>query len=191
MKTFTPGIIVYEFITKNGQQAVIRYPQFSDVEAITEYANILSTEDTYVTLSGEQLSLEEEQKYLEDEFHKIEDGDGVMLICTVDGNLVGNCSITRNQRGRKRSFHLGIFGISIHKDYRGQGLGLELAKATIDEAKLNIDGLKIITLSVYKPNTSAVEMYKKLGFIEYGMLPEGTAYKDEYIDKILMYKKVI
>ncbi len=86
MKTSTPGIIVHEFITKNGQQAVIRYPQFSDVEAITEYANILSTEDTYVTLSGEQLSLEEEQKYLEDEFHKIEDGDGVMLICTVDGN---------------------------------------------------------------------------------------------------------
>ncbi len=191
MKTFTPGIIVHEFITKNGQQATIRYPQLSDVEAMTEYVNTLSAEDIYVSLSGEQFTQEEEQAYLEDQFHKVEDGDGVILVCTVNGNLVGNCSITRNQRSRKRSFHLGIFGISLHKEYRGQGLGFELAKATIDEAKLNIDGLKIITLSVYKPNTSAFEMYKKLGFIEYGMLPEGTAYKDGFIDKILMYKKII
>lgn len=191
MKTFTPGIIVHEFITKNGQQATIRYPQPSDVSALMEYANTISLEDTYITLSGEQFSLEEEQAYLDDVFHKVEDGDGVMLLCTVNGNLVGCSSVMRNQRDKKRSLHLGIFGISIHKNYRSQGLGAELAKATIDEAKLNIDGLKIITLSVYKPNTSAHELYKKLGFVEYGVLPEGVAYKDGYIDKILMYKKVI
>lgn len=191
MKTFTPGVVIHEFITKNGQQATIRYPQSSDVQAMTEYANILSAEDTYVVLSGEQLSLEEEHAYLDDEFHKIEDGDGVLLLCTVDGNLVGISGVTRNQRGRKRSLHLGIFGISIHKDYRGQGLGHELAKTTIDEARINIDGLRIVTLSVYKPNTSAYEMYKKLGFIEYGVLPEGVAYKGGYIDKVLMYKKVV
>jgi RimJ/RimL family protein N-acetyltransferase len=190
MKNFTPGVIVHEFITKNGEEAVIRYPQPSDVGAMTEYANTLSAEDSYVTLSGEQFSLEQEQSFLDDEFHKIEDGDGVLLICSVEGTMVGICGITRNQRGRKRSLHLGIFGISIHKNYRGQGLGFELAKATIDEAKLNIDGLKIVTLSVYKPNTAAYEMYKKLGFIEYGMLPEGVIYKDGYLDKILMCKKV-
>jgi RimJ/RimL family protein N-acetyltransferase len=190
MNTFTPGIIIHEFLTKNGDQATIRYPQRADVQAVMEYANILSAEDTYVTLSGEKLSLEEEQSYLDDEFHKIEDGDGVMLLCTIDGNLVGNCSITRNQRGRKRSLHLGIFGISMHKDYRGQGLGYELAKATIDDAKLNIDGLEIITLSVYSANRKAHELYKKLGFVDYGMLPRGVLFKGGYLDKILMYKRV-
>ncbi|HRN70699.1 MAG TPA: GNAT family N-acetyltransferase [Candidatus Woesebacteria bacterium] len=189
MKTFTPGIIVHEFITKNGRQATIRYPQLSDIESMTEYVNTLSAEDIYVSLSGEQFTPEEEQAYLEDQFHKIEDGDGVILVCTVDGNLAGICDVTRNQRS-KRSMHLGIFGISLHKEYRGQGLGRELAQATIYEAKLNIDGLKIITLSVYKPNTSAHELYKKLGFVEYGLLPEGTIYKDEFIDKILMYLTV-
>jgi RimJ/RimL family protein N-acetyltransferase len=157
---------------------------------MTVYANTLSTEDTYVTLSGEHLTVEEEHAFLTDELHNIEAGEGVLLECFVEGNLVGICGISRNQRGRKRSHHLGIFGISIHKDYRGQGLGSELAKTTIKEAILNIQGLRIITLSVYKPNKQAHDLYTKLGFVDYGMLPEGTFYKDGYIDKILMYKKI-
>lgn len=190
MKNYAPGIIVHEFITRYGETATIRYPQMSDVHEMTEYVNTLSAEDIYVSLSGEQLSLEEEQSYLEDEFHKMEDGDGVKLICTINGEMAGICDVHRNQSSRRRSQHIGIFGISLKKIFRSQGIGFELAKTTIDQAKLNIDNLRIITLTVYKPNEQAQKLYKKLGFIEYGELPGGTWYKDSYIDEIQMYLKV-
>ncbi len=189
MKTFIPGVIVHEFITKYGEKAIIRFPQSSDVAAMTTYINTISLEDTYISLSGEQLSLQEEQTYLIDQFHKMEDGNAVLLLCIINGDLVGVCGINRNQTSRRRSQHIGIFGISL-KEYRNQGIGYELAKATVDQAKMNIDNLRIITLTVYKPNERAYHLYKKLGFIEYGVLPEGTRYKDGYIDEIQMYLKV-
>lgn len=190
MKNYAPGIIVHEFITRNGETATIRFPQQSDVGAMKEYVNRLSSEDVYIVLSGEQLSLEEEQKFLDDQFQKMENGDGTMLFCTINGDIVGICEVNRDQSKRKRSQHIGIFGISLKKEFRGQGIGYELAKTTIDVAKLNIDNLRIITLSVYKPNAQAHQLYKKLGFIEYGELPRGTWYKDTYIDEIQMYLKV-
>ncbi len=190
MKTYTPGIVVHEFITRYGDTATIRFPQMSDVHAMTDYVNALSAEDIYVSLSGEQLSVEDEQSYLEDQFHKMEDGDSVLLLCTINGDLAGICGITRNQTSRKRSLHIGIFGISLKKEYRSQGLGYELAKTTIDQAKLIIDNLRIITLTVYKPNEQTKALYQKLGFTEYGMLPGGTWYKDMYLDEIYMYLNV-
>lgn len=190
MKNVTPGVIVHEFITNYGETATIRYPQMSDVEAMTEYVNTISAEDIYISLSGEQLSEEEERTYLDDQMHKMEDGDAVLLLCTVNGNIVGICGVNRNQQSRKRSIHIGIFGISLKKEFRGQGIGYELAKTTIDQAQLNIDNLRIITLTVYKPNVQAHKLYQKLGFIEYGVLPEGTKYKEGFIDEIQMYLKV-
>lgn len=190
MQNFTPGVIVHQFLTKNGEEAVIRYPQHSDVEAMAEYINTISREDTYVTVSGEQISIEEETKFLDEQMSKINNGDAVLLLCTVNGNIVGIAGVNRNQASRKRSLHTGIFGISIKFEYRGKRIGYELAKATIDQAKLNIDNLKIITLTVYEPNVKAQLLYEKLGFKEFGILPEGTWYKDTFIDEIYMYLKV-
>lgn len=191
MKNFTPGIIIHQFITANGEEATIRYPQASDVQAMTEYINIISKEDTYVTVSGEEITKEEELQYLEDQFHKIEDGDSVLLLATVNGAIVGISGVTRNQASRRRALHIGVFGISIKNEYRGAGIGYELAKTTIDQAKLNIDNLRLITLTVYEPNIKAQLLYEKLGFKDYGILPGGVWYRDNYIDEISMYLSLI
>jgi len=191
MQNFTPGVTIHRFLTKNGEEAIIRYPEASDVQAMTEYINTISKEDTFIVVSGEQISLEEETKYLEDLMTKMNDGDAVMLLCTVNGTLVGSAAVSRNHSSRRRALHIGIFGISVKAEFRGQGVGYELAKATIDQAKLNIDNLRIITLTVYEPNVKAQLLYEKLGFKEYGVLPGGTWYKDKYIDEISMYLPVV
>ena len=191
MRNFTPGIVVHQFITKNGYEAIIRYPQPSVVEAMTNYINVISSEDTYVTVSGEQISKDEESKFLDEQFEKINNGDGVLLICTINGEIVGISGVTRNQNSRRRALHTGIFGISIKKEFRGQGIGHELAKSVIDQAKMNIDGMRIVTLTVYQPNKQAKQLYEKLGFKEYGYLPQGIWYKDSYIDEISMYLPVM
>ncbi len=191
MKTFTPGVIVHNFIGKNGEDIVIRFPERSDIDELTRYINAVSKEDTFITFSGEQVKKEDEAIYLEDQMTKMDNGDAVLLMATIDGSIIGSAGVNRNESSRRRARHIGIFGISLAKEYRGQGIGYELATCTIQEAKFNIDNLRLITLSVYEPNVYAHRLYKKIGFKDYGRLPGGVWYRDEYVDEIEMYMKIL
>ena len=84
--------------------------------------------------------------------------------------------------------HLGEFGISLSSDIRGQGIGKLLMSLVISEAKKNLK-LKI-NLSCFSSNKIAQHLYQSLGFVEYGRLPKGLFYQDQFIDEILMYKTV-
>ena len=81
-------------------------------------------------------------------------------------------------------------GISLAKDFRGEGIGALLLKLIIDEAIKNLTGLEIISLSVFANNVAGIAMYRKFGFIEYGSLPKGVKLDDTYVDRLLMYKTV-
>lgn len=177
--------------TKNGKEATIRYPTLDDVIEMTQYINDISREDTYITFSGEQITLDEEKIYLLDLLKRIENGDAVNLLCVINGKIVGITGIERKISARRRGSHIGIYGISVKKEYRGYGVGLELSKSVIEEARKRMAGLKIITLSVYKPNEIAFSMYKKLGFVEYGVLPQGISFHGEFVDEVEMYLSVI
>lgn len=190
MTTFIPGAVVKEFTTKKGKNAVIRYPKWEDLEAMTDFINTLSKEDTYIGFSGEQMTLKEEADFLCEIHKKVEFGDMAYLCCEVNGQYVGSSDVTRYEAARKRSRHLGMFGLVIAKDYRGEGIGFELAQATIEEAEKRIEGLKLIGLEVYEQNTPAQELYKKLGFVEQARIPDIIQYKNEYTPGVLMYRKV-
>lgn len=55
---FQPGKIVKTFTSKSGKKIVIRYPQWKDLNQLTEYINKLSAEDTFTTFSGEKITKE-------------------------------------------------------------------------------------------------------------------------------------
>ena len=63
-------------------------------------------------------------------------------------------------------------------------------KELIDESIKKLADLRIIDLEVFGKNIIGKNLYKKLGFIEYGRLPNALKRKGEYDDAILMYKKV-
>ena len=50
--------------------------------------------------------------------------------------------------------------------------------------------LNTVILEVFEPNRNAYRLYQKLGFVEYGHLPEGLSYKNSFVDSLLMYKKI-
>ena len=62
-------------------------------------------------------------------------------------------------------------------------------EAVLKEAK-KLKGLKIIDLGVFGNNPVARNLYKKMGFIEYGNLPKGILHKDKLVDHIYMYKEI-
>jgi len=178
------------FTTKNGVKATIRYPEMSDLANMTSYINKISREDTFITFSGEQLSLNEEKKFLAKTLKQIKTRDKVFLCCFIQDELAGISSVERNLENRIRARHLGKFGLSVAHKYRGAGIGYILSKTTIEESTRKITGLRIIELEVYDINKIAKSLYKKLGFIEVGTMPEAIYYRGDYIGDTIMYLKL-
>lgn len=187
MTSFVPGKEVKTFTTKNGKTAVIRYPLWTDLDQMIAFINKLSFEDTFITFSGETITHDGEMYYLSEMMKSIELKNAVYLACFVDGQLVGTTTIIRDMQSRKRSYHIGIFGITIAKDYREIGIGEVLSRTIIEESKKQIPGLKILSLNVFSPNLRAQSLYKKLGFTQYALLPKGVYYKGDYVDEIKMF----
>lgn len=89
----------------------------------------------------------------------------------------------------KAEKHVGTFGITMAKDFRNKGIGTTLMELVLEEAK-KLKDLKIITLGVFGNNPIAKNLYKKLGFVEYGYLPKGIVHKGKFVDHIYMYKEI-
>ena len=183
-----PGKIIKSFISKSGKEILLRYPSIDDVGILLKYINTISRENTFITMSGEQESLESETKWLQGILAKMSQKDGVHILALHNKELVGTTQVLRDTEGKKRTAHVGHFGLSVKKEYRSDGIGYELAKTVVDRAHVELQ-LQIVTLFVYEPNIKARQLYASVGFKEYGILPAGTFYKDTYVDTILMYKQ--
>lgn len=170
-----------------GKEVIFRYPTKNDLQTIWEYINTLSKERTYISFQGETISLEEEQKYLNSQLERISKHLATLLLAVCDGKVIGISGIDTKDKIEK---HIGVFGISIAKDFRGEGIGSKLMELVIEEANNNLSGLEIITLGVFSINDLAKEIYKKFGFIEYGQLPRGIKLENVYSDHIYMYKSI-
>lgn len=185
-----PGNIIGTFTSKKGNTITFRYPKMEDLDEMTRYINELSKEDTYINFSGEVITKEQETEFLEDSFKQMELNNVVLILAFNDTHMIGISNVNRNIANRTRKQHIGLFGLSLESSYRGEGIGYALAKATIEEAIKTIKNLKIIELDVYGENTVARNVYKKLGFVEYGILPNGLLYRSNYIDDVKMYLEV-
>lgn len=182
------GTVVYQGLSKTGKEIIIRYPTGVDTQVMMDFINVLSLEETYIAFQGEQVTFEEEKKYVEECLKQIEEHKGVKLIALSGGKMVGSSDVTVS--GKKVDGHVGTFGITLAKEYRGEGIGTILMDTVLKESIKEIEGLRIIILGVFSNNERAKHMYEKFGFKEYGNLPKGIAHRGEYVDHIFMYRNV-
>ena len=181
------GKVVFEGLSDKGNKILIRYPTKDDAQIFCDYINILSKEKTFVRFQGEEVSLEDETKYLNTQLDRISKKQTVELIVFCNNKLIGISSIDMKD---KTESHEGVFGISITKEYRGEGIGKKFMQLVLEEAEKNMPQLRIVTLGVFSNNPLAKSMYEKFGFKEHGRLPKGSLHKGEYVDHIYMYKNV-
>lgn len=168
-------------------EILIRHPKSGDAPAMCDYINALSREKTYITWQGEKIKLSDEEKYLNKQLKRFKKKESVQLLLFANGQLAGISSIDLKERIQN---HIGSFGISVAKEFRGKGLGKLLMKHVLDEAVKNLKDLKIITLEVFAENKKAIKMYENFGFKQYGRLPNGNKYKGKFVDDILMNKEI-
>jgi ribosomal protein S18 acetylase RimI-like enzyme len=179
--------IIYQGKTKTGKEIIIRYPNASDVREMLRFINELSDEKTFIRYQGEHETLESETKYLASRLGEIEGKKAVHLLVFSENRLIAAAEIYVLVKTEK---HIGILGITVAKDSRGDGLGKLLMELVVEEAEKEIADLKIVTLEVYATNEVAQALYKKMGFIEYGKLPNGVMRSGIFEDRLMMYKNI-
>lgn len=174
------------FTSKKGKKIIFRPLLVADLSQTLKYVNALSKENTFICLSGEIITPEDEKKFLEAGEKELLEKKSVRIGAFFNNELVGTCDIRRD---RQRAGHVGTLGLMIAKDFRSEGIGRALMEYVIQLGKEYL-GLRMVKLGVFAINEKAKALYQKLGFVEYGKLPKGLLYKGEYIDHLFLYREI-
>jgi len=107
----------------------------------------------------------------------------LFLVAEVEGKIIGFTRCEGNKLSRFR--HKAEFGICILKDYWGYGIGRILLENVLMWAD-NV-GIEKISLTVVEANAKAIELYKRYGFVEEGLLLKDRIHKDgKYYNTVIM-----
>ncbi len=143
---------------------IIRDMVEDDIDAIVEIENeVFSTpwsRESFITEIRENLLA----KYIVAEVDKKAVGYGGIWLILTEGHITN---------------------IAVKERYRGLGIGEQLLNGLITYCMSK--GINSMTLEVRKSNTIAQNLYKKYGFIDYGVRPR--YYSDNNEDAIIMWRK--
>lgn len=109
--------------------------------------------------------------------------NGTTHYVALDGaRVVGWCDIAPKVHPTLR--HSGVLGMGVAATHRGQGLGSQLLRVTMDNAAGR--GLTRIELTVRSDNAPAIELYRRFGFEFEGSCRHFMLVGDQYYDALLM-----
>ena len=154
---------------KDGREGILRNAEEGDGKAVLDIF-LLTHEQTDYLLSypdENTMTAEQEGRFLQ---KKTDSETEIEILAEVDGLVVGLAGIEA-VGSRDKIRHRTEFGISIDRKYWNLGIGTALLNACVDCARQA--GYEQIELSVVAENESAIAMYRKAGFEEYGRNPRG------------------
>ena len=100
-----------------------------------------------------------------------------------DGDVVGWCDVIRKAKRAVYS-HCGTLGIGLLPEFRGQGIGRQLMRTTIEAAWQC--GITRIELTVREHNPNAIALYKSLGFEVEGLQRNAVRIDGQYQNVYVM-----
>lgn len=172
---------------KLGRTIILRNAEASDGDDLIQYLKTSTSESPYLIREPEEVTLTSEQEvsFIQG---RIEDERELMLVATINGELVGNCSLM-GAGPFKRYQHRCDIAIALYQKFCGAGIGEIMMKTVLEVAKKI--GYEQAELEVIADNAAAIKLYKKLGFENYGRFPNHMKYKDgTYADAIWMMKRL-
>jgi GrpB-like predicted nucleotidyltransferase (UPF0157 family)/GNAT superfamily N-acetyltransferase len=164
---------------KSHPKALIRQAKIEDANAIVEAEREIAKEPGYFCSQPSELTLEN----VVNTISAFKDGSGVYLVAEFDGKLIGHAFLKSSHL--QSLSHIGDLNIAVHLGWQKQGIGTKLIQHIIEWAKKSGVIVKI-QLNVRALNSSAISLYKKMGFEEEGRLKNRVKIKDGYIDDIVM-----
>lgn len=172
---------------KNGKMATFRSPVPEDAEQMLAYLRAVAGETPFLLREPEEVTMTPEQEVAFLNGIRQSECD-TMIVCEVEGNLAGNCQLSR--MNRRRTMHRAMVAIALRKPYWNLGIGTAMFGEMLRLAKEQ--GIEQLELEVVEGNTRAMALYEKMGFRVVGAKPnairlkDGTMRKDFYMVKELV-----
>jgi L-phenylalanine/L-methionine N-acetyltransferase len=157
-------------------EIVIRAAELSDADALHDIFNQPNVQANSLQLPWRSLAQRR------DWLARVS-SDGHVLVAEIDGRVVGNLGLHIQSTTRRRD--VASFGMSVHDDFQGRGIGSALMQAMLELAD-NWLGLRRIELEVYADNVRAIHLYEKFGFVVEGTGRQWARRNGELVDALYM-----
>jgi len=171
-----------KFFSKLGKEITLRVQKNADTAALLEYINTLVDENVDI-LMNTHVTLLEEEAYVKECSESMKKEESLHVVAMDGDVLVGKSDVKRESYKER---HIAGFGISLKNGYRSLGIGRRLAEVVLDWAKEHPE-IEKVYLTVFGSNEQAIGLYKKLGFQEFGRMPDGIQSNGKYADRVYMY----
>lgn len=179
-------LIKNTLIDLNGKELLLRNATEDDAEMLIEGLKVVCGETRFLLKETEEitLTLEQEKDFIK---NNNESEDNVFIVGFLDGEYVGNCSLTGKNLTRQK--HRVGMGIALFQKFTGIGIGTVMIGKLIEIAKEK--GYEQLELEVVANNERAIHLYKKMGFEIYGTFKDTMKYPDgTYADEYWMMRKL-
>lgn len=171
---------------RDGEGLLLRSPTGEDSETMLQYLRTVCAETEYLLRTPEECTETEDQEraFLEG---MLASDRQVMLAAFAGERVAGNAQISF--QARQKTCHRAEVAIALTSEYWGRGLGRILLSELIALARER--GVHQVELTVIEGNDRALALYKKLGFVITGEIPDAIrlsdgAYRKEYMMRLVL-----
>jgi len=163
---------------KDGRAALIRHVEPGDAESLIDHVNGVGAEQLYIMTERLTHTLDEEAELI----RRIDRRRTLWLVAIVNGRLVASADIERGRQSKNQ--HTASLGIAVGKEARGVGLGKAILEDLLGWARS--EGVHKVTLDVFATNTSAISLYREMGFAEEARLKGQVILAGQPVDELVM-----
>lgn len=164
---------------KDGARATIRPVEFADAAGLLELQCSVHLDGRGIMKQDDEApkDAKEMRRHLEQWLEGDYTGaEGIFLVVESDGRIAGEAGARRHRM--RRLHHTARFGLAVHTDFQGRGVGRALVRGIIDwagatrrAATPRDPGVLRLELSVLGDNERAIGLYTSLGFRIEGRCP--------------------
>ena len=115
-----------------------------------------------------------------------ESENSIVLIALENEQIIARAELEGYYPARIR--HRAKFSISVRKEYWNQGIGTEMLKRIVEQAKKM--KIRVIELEVISDNIRGIHLYHKMGFADIGIYKEYFNVNGMFKDAVVMQKMV-
>ena len=177
-----PKELIMRFLLKTGEECIIRDCRIGDEDGLYEAERTVVDEGPFMLTEPDEL------KGPSDIRLRLEKGldpkRELMLVAQVGKTMVGQLRATRH--AKRRDTHSARFGLFIIPRFRRLGIATNMMERLEEWAGEN--GVIRLELTVFDDNVPATELYKKMGFTEYGSVEKRFLVEGRLVGELFMGK---
>ncbi len=153
-----------------------------DAEQLRLYATRLFAENLPGLYRRPAPSLEDELAFIDAHSSP----NSVLLAAEVEGRIIGLAALLG--RAHPQEAHVGVVGLSVDREFRGQGLGTLLLESMFEWATPH--GITRVEIEAWANNPGAVRLYERSGFVREGIRHNAVEVDGALVDSVCLARWV-